>query len=98
MNNKIAVDLPQLLKEVGFHSIEKINSDEIYNKEDLNFKSKLGIWSKVAGSTQMLEENYLDNALRLKAIEEYDNWIESSALSMTMKLNEVRGKNQTPQQ
>jgi hypothetical protein len=30
--------------------------------------------------------------LRLKAIEEYDNWIENSAISMTMKLNEVRGK------
>ena len=32
MNNKIAEDLPQLLKEAGFHSIEKINSDEIYNR------------------------------------------------------------------
>lgn len=92
MNNQIAVDLPQLLEEVGFHSIEKINSDEIYTKGNSNFKSKLGIWSKVAGSTQMVEEDYLDNDLRLKAIEEYNNWIESSALSMTMKLNEVRGK------
>lgn len=92
MNNQIAVDLPQLLKEVGFHSIEKINSDEIYTKGNSNFKSKLGIWSKVAGSTQMVEEHYLDNALRLQAIEEYNHWIESSALSMTMKLNEVRGK------
>ena len=92
MNNQIAVDLPQLLKEVGFHSIEKINSDEIYTKGNSNFKSKLGIWSKVAGSTQIVEEHYLDNALRLQAIEEYNHWIESSALSMTMKLNEVRGK------
>lgn len=92
MNNKIAEDLPELLKEVGFHSIEKINSDEVYNREDSDFKSKIGIWSKVAGSTQMVEEGYLDNNLRLKAIEEYDNWIENSALSMTMKLNEVRGK------
>lgn len=92
MNNKIAEDLPELLKEVGFHSIEKINSDEVYNREDSDFKSKIGIWSKVAGSTQMVEEGYLDNNLRLKAIEEYDNWIENSALSMTMKLNEVKGK------
>lgn len=92
MNNKIAEDLPELLKKVGFHSIEKINSDEVYNREDSDFKSKIGIWLKVAGSTQMVEEGYLDNNLRLKAIEEYDNWIENSALSMTMKLNEVRGK------
>jgi ubiquinone/menaquinone biosynthesis C-methylase UbiE len=92
MNNKIAEDLPQLLNEVGFHSIEKINSDEIYNNEDSDFKSKIGIWSKVAGSTQMVEEKYLEDELRLNAIEEYNNWIENSAVSMTMKLNEVRGK------
>ncbi|MEG0851018.1 MAG: methyltransferase domain-containing protein [Flavobacterium sp.] len=92
MNNKIAEDLPELLKDAGFHSIEKINSDEVYKREDLDFKSKIGIWSKVASSTQMVKEGYLENDLRLKAIEEYDNWIENSAFSMTMKLNEVRGK------
>ncbi|PXY45182.1 methyltransferase domain-containing protein [Flavobacterium hydrophilum] len=92
MNNKIAEDLPQLLKETGFHSIEKINSDEVYTNTDSDFKSKIAIWSKVAGSKQMVEEGYLEETLRLKAIEEYNNWIENSALSMTMKLNEVRGK------
>lgn len=92
MNNEIADDLASLLKEVGFHSIEKINSDEFYNKEVLDYKSKIGIWSKVAGSSQMVEEGYLDDNLRLKAIEEYNNWIEKEAISMTMKLNEVRGK------
>jgi ubiquinone/menaquinone biosynthesis C-methylase UbiE len=92
MNNKIAEDLPHLLKEAGFHSIEKINSDELYNEERLDYKSKIGIWSKVAGSLQMVEEGYLENDLRLKAIEEYNHWIETEAISMTMKLNEVRGK------
>ena len=92
MNNRIAEDLPSLLKEVGFHSIEKINSDEFYNEERHNYKSKIGIWSKVAGSLQMVEEGYLDNELRLQAIEEYNHWIETEAISMTMKLNEVRGK------
>ncbi len=92
MNNRIGEDLPDLLKEVGFHSIVKINSDEFYNEERIDYKSKIGIWSKVAGSHQMVEDGYLDNELRLKAIEEYDNWIETEAISMTMKLNEVRGK------
>ncbi|CAN1549243.1 SmtA SAM-dependent methyltransferases [Flavobacteriaceae bacterium] len=92
MNNKIAEDLPHLLEEAGFHSIEKINSDELYNEERQDYKSKIGIWSKVAGSLQMVEEGYLDNDLRLKAIEEYNHWIETEAISMTMKLNEVRGK------
>jgi ubiquinone/menaquinone biosynthesis C-methylase UbiE len=93
MNNKIGEDLPSLLEEVGFHSIEKINSDEFYNEERLDYKSKIGIWSKVAGSLQMVEEGYLENELRLKAIEQYNHWIEAEAISMTMKLNEVRGKN-----
>lgn len=92
MNNKIAEDLPELLKEAGFHSIEKINSDEIYNQKEADFRSKIEIWSKVAGSTQMVEEGYLQEELRLKAIQEYNNWIENSALSMIMRLNEVRGK------
>lgn len=92
MNNRIAEDLPNLLEEVGFHSVEKINSDEFYTKEREDYKSKIGIWSKVAGSSQMVEEGYLDNNLRLKAIEEYNHWVETEAVSMTMKLNEVRGK------
>jgi ubiquinone/menaquinone biosynthesis C-methylase UbiE len=92
MNNEIADDLANLLKETGFHSIEIINSDEFYSKEVLDYKSKMRIWSKVAGSSQMVEEGYLENDLRLKAIEEYDYWIETEAISMTMKLNEVRGR------
>nr|WP_315191525.1 methyltransferase domain-containing protein [uncultured Flavobacterium sp.] len=92
MNNEIADDLSRLLTEIGFHSIEVINSNEFYNKEVLDYKSKIAIWSKVAGSSQMVEEGYLDENLRLKAIEEYNNWIEKEAVSMTMKLNEVRGK------
>jgi len=92
MNNEMADDLASLLDEVGFHSVEKINSDEFYGKDVLDYKSKMRIWSKVAGSSQMVEEDYLDNDLRLKAIEEYDHWIETEAISMTMKLNEVRGR------
>jgi ubiquinone/menaquinone biosynthesis C-methylase UbiE len=92
MNNQIAEDLPQLLKDAGFQTVEKINSDETYQHHDLNFKSKLGIWSKVAGSKQMVNEGYLEEESRLQAIEEYNHWIEHTALSMTMKLNEVRGK------
>ena len=92
MNNGIADDLPDLMKEIGMVDIEKINSDEHYEKHRKDFNSKVGIWSKVAGSKQMVEEGYLDNELRLKAIEEYDYWVDNVAISMTMKLNEVRGK------
>lgn len=93
MNNGIADELPLLMEEIGLVEIEKINSDEHYEKYREDFKSKVGIWSKVAGSKQMVEEGYLEDNLRLKAIEEYDTWVENEAISMTMKLNEVRGKN-----
>lgn len=92
MNNKIAEDLQEMMKEAGLTSIEVINSNEHYDKKREDFKSKVGIWSKVAGSTQMVDEGYLDNELRLRAINDYDNWVENDAISMTMKLNEVRGK------
>ncbi|MBJ6367023.1 class I SAM-dependent methyltransferase [Snuella sedimenti] len=93
MNNNITEDLPYLMKEIGLNEIEKLNADEHYEKHRIDFKSKVGIWSKVASSTQMVEEGYLNNDLRLKAIEEYNEWLDSKAISMTMKLNEVRGKN-----
>jgi ubiquinone/menaquinone biosynthesis C-methylase UbiE len=91
MNNQIADDLSALLKNSGFKEIQVLNSDEHYKKGNSNFKTNAGIWAKVAGSKQMVDEGYLQNDLRLKAIEEYNDWIENEALSMTMKLNEVRG-------
>ena len=93
MNNHIAEDLADYLKETGFTDIEIVNSDEVYTKGDDNFIAKIGIWAKVAGSAQMVEEGYLDNNDRLKAIEEYNHWVETDAESMTMKLKEVRGIN-----
>src|SRR5690606_12219567 len=93
MNNQIADDLPELMKEIGMENIKKINSNENYEKHRNDFNSKVGIWSKVASSIQMVEERYLDNNLRLKAIEEYNEWVENKAVSMTMKLSEVRGVN-----
>lgn len=38
MNNGIADDLPSLMKEIGMNAIEKINSDEHYEKDRVDFK------------------------------------------------------------
>jgi ubiquinone/menaquinone biosynthesis C-methylase UbiE len=92
MNNQIADDLHLLLEQVGFKDIEQINADEHYQKGDPDFHFNIGIWSKVAGFRQMVDEGYLTDDLRLKAIEEYNRWIENEAIFMTMKLNEVRGR------
>lgn len=92
MSNRMADDLPELFAKAGFRSVETINSDEHYERGQAQFEEKVGIWSKVAGSLQMVEEGYLDDALRLRAIEDYDAWVTNEAVSMTMKLSEVRGK------
>ncbi|MBU1821710.1 MAG: methyltransferase domain-containing protein [Bacteroidetes bacterium] len=92
MSNRMADELPGLLTKAGFQSVETFHSDEHYQRGQAQFEEKVGIWSKVAGSVQMVEEGYLDDALRLRAIEEYTNWVRDEAVSMTMKLSEVRGK------
>jgi ubiquinone/menaquinone biosynthesis C-methylase UbiE len=91
MNNRIADCLFSYFSEVGLKNIVVNNSDEHYDRKNEKYRAKVGIWAKVAGSSQMVDEGYLDNNLRLKAIEEYEYWVENNAVSMTMKLNEVRG-------
>ncbi|AMP98863.1 Methyltransferase [Pedobacter cryoconitis] len=92
MNNHIAEDLAGYFAETGFLEIEVFNAEEVYQQQDDNFLQRIGIWSKVAGSTQMVEEGYLEDSLRLKAIEDYDQWISTDAEQMIMKLKEVRGR------
>ena len=92
MNNKIAEDLSDMMTEVGFHSIEVINSNEYYERGQENFQSKVGIWAKVAGLNQIVEEGYLEEEDRLQVIKEYNEWVAKEAISMTMKLKEIRGK------
>ena len=91
LNNKIAEDLGDYFKELGLHNIEVFNSNEYYKRGESNFKSKVGIWSKVAGSKQLVDEGYITEEDRLKTIEDYDEWVETSAQGMVMKLKEVRG-------
>lgn len=93
MDNRIAENLPNYFKELGFHSIELIQANEVYQKGAANFLPKIGIWTKVAESRglQMQAEGYVTNELRLQAIEEYNEWIKTEAQEMVMKLNDVRG-------
>lgn len=91
MNNQLAEDLPQLFAEAGLSNIQVFEANEIYKKGATNFKAKLGIWLKVAASTQMVEEGYLKEEDRLRAIQDYIDWIDTHAQQMVMKLKEVRG-------
>jgi ubiquinone/menaquinone biosynthesis C-methylase UbiE len=91
MNNHIAEDLPGYFEEAGFTDIVEFNADEVYKKGEESFINKAGIWAKVAMSKQMVEEGYIDDELRLLAIDEYTDWVATDAERMTMKLKEIRG-------
>lgn len=90
MNNRISEVLAGYFSELNFHSIEIINADEIYTRGDDNFLQRVGIWSKVAGLKQIVDEGYLDEDTRLRAIEEYNAWVAKDAERMIMKLRDVR--------
>jgi ubiquinone/menaquinone biosynthesis C-methylase UbiE len=92
MNNTIAEDLPRYFAEAGFTSIEVFDASESCHNSEAQFKAKAGLWSKVAGLKQIVEEGYLQENDRLKAIADYEQWIESDGQSMVMRLKEVRGK------
>jgi ubiquinone/menaquinone biosynthesis C-methylase UbiE len=92
MNNSIAEHLEQYFIEEGFQSIEVLEADEVYVRGQEKFKTKVGIWSKVAGLKQIVEEGFLKEEDRLKVIAEYDAWVDKDAEMMVMKLKEVRGR------
>jgi len=92
MNNRVADEVATLLQEAGFHSVQVINADQTYKKGEANFDTNLAIWNKVAQSRQMVTEGYISDELRLQAIAEYSQWIETEAKSMTLKMNDVRAK------
>ena len=90
MNNQVGDDLPRLFEEAGFKNIEVLNADEHNNRSDKNFVFRAGIWSKVAELKQIVEEGFATEPERLKAIEEYDNWVKNEGQRMILKLNETR--------
>ena len=91
INNQVADDLPHLFEEAGLQKIEVINADEHYTRGGENFVFRAGIWSKVAELKQIVEEGFITEGERLQAIEEYDEWVVTTAMTMTLKLNEIRG-------
>lgn len=94
MNNQISEDLPTYFEEVGLKEVEVLDANEIYEKGVENFHAKAGIWTKVAESRglQLQEEGYTTEKLRIQAITEYNEWVNSHAKKMIMKLKEIRGR------
>lgn len=92
MNNRIAADLPDLFHAAGLQYVETFQADEHTHRGLPDFKQRSSIWLKVAASSQMVDEGYTTDELRLQAIREYEQWVEHDGRSMTLKLAETRGK------
>lgn len=94
MDNEIAEHLPEYFSELGFHSIEVLNSNEVYQKKEKDFTDRVRIWSHVANlrGREMVQSGYIRENERLQAIEEYDEWAKNKAELMIMKLKEIRAK------
>lgn len=90
MNNRIGFDMIEILEEHGFDQVEVFNADEHYERHFLGHLENIKVWSKVANSKQMVDEGYISDAERLDAIKDYNEWTDSDAISMTLKLREVR--------
>lgn len=90
MNNRIGFDMMEILEEHGFDQVEVFNADETYVRDNPLHVDKLKLWSNVASSKQMVVEGYITEQERLDAIKDYNEWVENTAQSMTMKLREVR--------
>lgn len=92
MDNRMAESLPGYFFDIGFQSIEVISANEVYRRENKDFVERAGIWSKVAELKQIVDEGFSSEEGRLKAIAEYNQWVQTDAQRMVMKLKEVRGK------
>lgn len=92
MDNEIAAHLPALFESLGFHNIRQLPADEVYKKGDANFEDKAGIWAVVAElrGPQVVQGGFITEEERLQAITDYQAWIRSDALSMTMKLKDIQ--------
>lgn len=90
MDNRIADNLAGYFRDLGFGPVQIFVADEVYEKDQPDFIQRAGIWLKVAELKQIVEEGYLTEAMRLRAIEDYTAWLEHGAERMTMKLKEVR--------
>ncbi len=92
MNNRIGFDMMDIFEEHGFHDIEVFNADEHYERMFPGHIDKIKVWSKVASSKQMVDEGYITEKERLSAIKDYNDWITNDAVSMTLRLREVRAR------
>ena len=94
MDNAIADHLPAMFEKLGLKNITVEDLSERSQTGANEFIEEISIWKKVAETRgkQLVEDGYIGESERLKAIEEYDEWMQQKAQSMKMHLSAVTGQ------
>lgn len=93
-DNAIADHLAELFQRNGLEAVTVEQQFEISRKEEPGFGVTSRIWAEVAElrGPQLVKDGYLSEEERLRAIEEYDQWIATTGESMQLYLLAVEGK------
>ncbi len=93
MDNTIADNLSAMFEKAGLEKITTTDQSEYIQTDSKDFVEEMGIWTKVAETRgkQLVDDQYITEELRLKAIEEYNYWIQKEAISMKMYQLSVTG-------
>lgn len=93
MDNKIADNLEVAFRTLGLQNIVVSDQSEYTDNSMEDAHGAFSIWSTVAETRgkQLVEDGYITNELRLKAIEDYNAWIKDEAVSMTLYMRSVTG-------
>lgn len=94
MDNAIADHLAPALERLGLVDIRVTAQYEHADGLDGDGKSRLGIWSAVAATRgiQMVQDGYLTESQRAAAETDYQEWVNTSAVSQTLYLLAVEGR------
>lgn len=93
MDNEIADKLELLFKEAGLIDITVSDQDELTTSGTEDAEGAFSIWAKVAETRgkQLVEEKYISEDSRIKAIKDYKHWINKDAVSMKLYMRSVTG-------
>ncbi|QIP16619.1 methyltransferase domain-containing protein [Spirosoma aureum] len=93
-DNAIADHLADLMSTIGFTDIRVENQSELAQKTDPTFAVASRLWAEVAElrGLQLVNSGYISEELRVRAIADYDNWIQTVGESMTVYMLAVEAK------
>lgn len=97
-DNAIADHLRELFERNGLEEVTVEPQFEISRRENPGFAVASRIWAEVAEirGPQLVKDGYIAEEDRLRAIEEYDQWITAPGESMQLYLLAVEGRKNQP--